>query len=72
MSAAEWWTDPRLAYAQGLVDGARLERERIAAEDDALHRQAVRAARAHMDRVDRRRAADDASPRAGDFAGVRR
>lgn len=39
---AEWWTHPALAYLAGLHDGARLERDRIAEQDEQLHRAAVR------------------------------
>lgn len=48
----DWWASPATAYWRGLVDGARLERARIAAEDDALHRAAVRRARHVISRVD--------------------
>ena len=58
----DWWADPGLAYVKGLQDGAAMERQRIADEDDQLHREAVRAALAHMDRVDRRRAYDRGEP----------
>lgn len=49
----EWWTHPALAYLAGLHDGARLERDRIAAEDDQLHRVAVRSALDTISRADR-------------------
>lgn len=54
----EWWTDPRLAYAAGLADGYRLARQEIEAEDEQLHREAVRAVLSHVAVVDRRRLAD--------------
>jgi hypothetical protein len=57
-SVVEWWTHPALAYLAGLHDGGRLERERIAAEDEQLHRAVVRSAIATIERVDRRRLAD--------------
>lgn len=38
---AEWWTDPATAYLAGLVDGARLERERQHQIDEVLWRKAV-------------------------------
>lgn len=60
--AVDWWLSPALCYAKGLHDGAQLERDRIAAEDDALHRAAVKSAIAHIDRVDRRRAYDRGEP----------
>lgn len=69
-SVAEWWRDPASAYLAGLHHGVQLERERIAAEDEALWRAAVRRATEHAERVDRRRAADAPGPRSGDYAGV--
>lgn len=53
-----WWESPVTAYMAGLVHGRELERQRIAEQDDRLHRQAVRVALAEMDRADRRRLAD--------------
>lgn len=55
---AEWWTDPRLAYARGLHDGYQLGRDGQDAIDDAVHRGAVRQARRHVDQADRRRDSD--------------
>jgi hypothetical protein len=50
--AIDWWESPAAAYWRGLVDGARLERARVDAEDDALHRAAVRRARHAVNRID--------------------
>lgn len=58
----DWWTDPRLAYARGLVDGytsgyaaARAEQDAI---DDQVHREAVQTVIRIIDTADRRAAAD--------------
>lgn len=61
-----WWTDPRLAYAAGLLEGARLERERQAAHDDAGHRVAVQQAVRVIDAAQAREQADRRDPRPGD------
>lgn len=58
-----------MAYWQGMQDGARMVREQIAADDEALWRQAVRNVADLAERVDRRRAADAPGARPGDFTG---
>lgn len=65
---ADWWTDPRLAYARGLVDGYAAGRSDRDAESDAVHRNAQMAG--HMvARIEARAEADRPGPRPGDFAG---
>lgn len=54
----DWWTDARLAYARGLVDGYRLGRDDQADEDDAVHRNAVRQLVGFVAQADRRAEAD--------------
>lgn len=58
----DWWKVPSLAYVKGLQDGAAMERQRIADEDDQIHRAAVQAALNTIEQVDRRRAYDRGEP----------
>lgn len=36
IEVVEWWTDPALAYAKGLEDGARLASEQAAADFEVV------------------------------------
>lgn len=54
----DWWTDPRLAYARGLVDGYAAGRADRDAIDDQTHREAVQAVIQVIGRADARREAD--------------
>lgn len=54
----DWWASPALAYWQGLQDGAAMQREHDAADDDAVHRAAVRNARRLIEVCERREAYD--------------
>lgn len=65
----DWWTDPRLAYAAGLADGAASERARIAADADAGQRAAARRAGTTIQAANARARADRPGPRDGDYPG---
>jgi predicted component of type VI protein secretion system len=66
----EWWASPAAAYVKGLQDGAQLVRDRLAEEDEALWREAVRQVVAIIDRADARRTADMPGVRPGDRMGA--
>lgn len=72
--AVEWWLDPRLSYRAGYDDGyAAGWREAYARYDVELAGAIHRALSGHERAVqarDRRRAADQAAPRPGDWPGV--
>lgn len=71
---ADWWTDPRLAYAAGLADGhaaGHLEAYALADVElcDWLHR-ALAGHEREIRARDLRRAADANRPRPGDWPGL--
>lgn len=54
----DWWNDPHLAYARGLVDGYAAGRADKDAIDDQVHREAVQAVLRIINTVDARRETD--------------
>lgn len=53
-----WWTDPRLAYAAGLLHGTKAERKRIEDLQEAQWRETMAEFRRGLDRDQRRREFD--------------